>query len=77
MGFPVRKICKIAPNIVERNFKTEKPNEKWVTDITGFKLCGERLYFSLMLDLFSGEIVAYTIDSRPTYSVVSRMLEKA
>ncbi|EJR26359.1 hypothetical protein IIG_05401 [Bacillus cereus VD048] len=34
------KVGKIAPNILERNFKTEKPNEKWVTDITEFKLCG-------------------------------------
>uniref|UniRef100_UPI001419C151 IS3 family transposase n=3 Tax=Bacillaceae TaxID=186817 RepID=UPI001419C151 len=67
----------IAPNILERNFKAEKPNEKWVTDITEFKLCGEKLYLSPMLDLFNGEIIAYTIDSRPTYSLVSRMLEKA
>ncbi len=27
------KVGKIAPNILERNFKAEKPNEKWVTDI--------------------------------------------
>ncbi|PPQ47517.1 hypothetical protein C5G87_15425 [Paenibacillus peoriae] len=31
-------IGKIAPNILERNFHVEKPNEKWVTDITEFKL---------------------------------------
>ena len=30
-----------------------------------------------MLDLFNGEIIAYTIDSRPTYSLVSKMLEKS
>ncbi|SCN03493.1 Protein of unknown function [Bacillus wiedmannii] len=30
-----------------------------------------------MLDLFNGEIIAYTIDSRPTYSLVSRMLGKS
>ena len=33
------QVGKIAPNILERNFKAEKPNEKWVTDITEFKLC--------------------------------------
>ncbi|OTX91551.1 hypothetical protein BK771_08530 [Bacillus thuringiensis serovar ostriniae] len=42
-------VGKIEPNILERNFKAEKPNEKWVTDITEFKLCGEKLYFSPML----------------------------
>ncbi|MGG0238484.1 IS3 family transposase [Bacillus rhizoplanae] len=71
------KIGKVAPNILERNFTAEKPNEKWVTDITEFKLFGEKLYVSPMLDLFNGEIIAYTIGSRPTYSLVSKMLEKS
>ena len=64
------KVGKIAPNILERNFKAEKPNEKWVTDITEFKLFGEKLYLSPILDLYNGEIITYTIGSRPTYSLV-------
>ena len=71
------KVGKTAPNILDRNFQAEKPNEKWVTDITEFKLFGEKLYLSPMLDLFNGEIVTYTIDSRPRYSLVSKMLEQA
>ncbi|WP_155982705.1 IS3 family transposase [Paucisalibacillus sp. EB02] len=71
------KIGKTAPNILDRNFKAEKPNEKWVTDITEFKLFGEKLYLSPILDLFNGEIITYTIGSRPTYSLVSDMLEKS
>jgi putative transposase len=71
------KVGKTAPNILDRNFQAEKPNMKWVTDITEFKLLGEKLYLSPMLDLFNGEIVAYTIDSRPRYSLVSKMLEQA
>ncbi|MDF9761917.1 transposase InsO family protein [Peribacillus simplex] len=39
-------VGKIALNILDRNFKAEKPNEKWVTDITEFKLFGEKLYLS-------------------------------
>ncbi|HGE5783328.1 TPA: DDE-type integrase/transposase/recombinase, partial [Bacillus pseudomycoides] len=62
------KVGNIAPNILNRNFQAEKPNEKWVTDITEFKLFGEKLYLSPMLDLFNGEIITYTIASRPTYS---------
>ncbi|GAB2541173.1 transposase InsO family protein [Gracilibacillus alcaliphilus] len=67
----------IAPNILDRNFNAKKPNQKWVTDITEFKLFGEKLYLSPMLDLYNGEIIAYTIDSRPTYLLVSEMLEKS
>jgi transposase InsO family protein len=70
-------VGQIAPNILERNFQAEKPNEKWVTDITEFKLFGEKLYLSPMLDLFNGEIITYTIGSRPTYSLVSTMLDQA
>ncbi|CKE88676.1 transposase [Bacillus cereus H3081.97] len=71
------KVGKIAPNILERNFYTDVPNQKWVTDITEFKLFGEKLYVSPVLDLYNGEIITYTIGSRPTYSLVSEMLEKA
>ncbi|QWI18544.1 IS3 family transposase [Bacillus wiedmannii] len=70
-------VGEIAPNILNRNFQAEKPNEKWVTDITEFKLFGEKLYLSPMLDLFNGEIITYTIGSRPTYSLVSTMLDQA
>lgn len=71
------KVGRVAPNILNREFKAEAPNEKWVTDITEFKLFGEKLYLSPVLDLFNGEIITYTIGSRPTYSLVSEMLDKA
>lgn len=70
-------VGKIAPNHLDRQFSEDAPNEKWVTDITEFKLFGEKLYLSPVLDLFNGEIITYTIGSRPTYSLVSDMLEKA
>lgn len=70
-------VGEIAPNILNRNFQSEKPNEKWVTGITEFKLFGEKLYLSPMLDLFNGEMITYTIGSRPTYSLVSTMLDQA
>lgn len=67
------KVGKVAPNILDRNFKAEKPNQKWVTDITEFKLIGEKLYLLPILDLYNGEIITYTIGSRPTYFLVSKM----
>lgn len=70
-------VGKTAPNILDRNFKAEKTNEKWVTDITEFKLFAEKLYLSPIVDLYNGEIITYTISSRPTYSLVSEMLEQS
>jgi len=70
-------VGKIAPNLLDRKFTTDAPNKKWVTDITEFKMFGEKLYLSPVLDLFNGEIISYTIGSRPTYTLVSKMLEMA
>ncbi|WP_237417192.1 IS3 family transposase [Halobacillus litoralis] len=70
------KVGKVAENLLNREFKADKPNQKWVTDITEFKLFGEKLYLSPILDLFNGEIISYTLGTRPTYALVEEMLEK-
>ena len=71
------KVGKIAPNLLNRNFYAEKPNQKWVTDVTEFSLFGEKLYLSPILDLCSSDLVSYTISDRPVLSMVTNMLEKA
>ncbi|KSU77337.1 putative transposase [Fictibacillus enclensis] len=70
-------VGKIAPNVIARKFQAVKPNEKWVTDVTEIQLHGEKLYLSPVLDLYNGEIVAYQMEHRPVYSLVSKMLDKA
>ena len=71
------EVGKIAPNLLERNFKAKKPNQKWVTDVTEFSLFGQKLYLSPILDLCSRDIVSYTIFDRPVLSMVTIMLESA
>lgn len=71
------EVGKIAPNILKRNFKAEKPNEKWVTDVTEFSLFGKKLYLSPILDLYNGEIVSYNISDSPNFAQITNMLEKA
>ena len=71
------EVGKIAPNLLNRDFATEKPNEKWVTDVTEFNLFGEKLYLSPILYLHSGDLVSYTISARPVLSMVISMLDKA
>ena len=70
-------VGKIASNILKRDFTATRPNEKWVTDITEFHLFGEKLYLSPVLDLFNGEIIAYNMEKRPVYPLVSKMLKQA
>ena len=71
------EVGKIAPNLLNRDFHTEKPNQKWVTDVTEFSLFGEKLYLSPILDLCSSDLVSYTISERPVLSMVTTMLDKA
>lgn len=71
------EIGKIAPNLLDRDFKAERPNLKWVTDVTEFNLFGQKLYLSPILDLCSSNIVSYTISDRPVLSMVTSMLDKA
>ena len=71
------EVCKIAPNLLNRDFHAEKPNQKWVTDVTEFSLLGKKLYLSPILDLCSRDLVSYTISDRPVLSMVTDMLDKA
>ncbi|MGF6727293.1 putative transposase [Paraburkholderia sp. GAS41] len=71
------EVGKIAPNVLERQFDAESPNQKWVTDVTEFNVRGEKLYLSPVLDLYNGEIVAYQMARRPLFDMVGTMLEKA
>ena len=71
------EVGKIAPNLLNRNFYAEKPNQKWVTDVTEFSLFGQKLYLSPILDLHNGYLVSYAIFDRPILSMVTTMLDKA
>lgn len=71
------EVGKIAPNLLKRNFKADKPNERWVTDVTEFSIFGRKLYLSPILDLYNGEIVSYNLSERPTFRQTIDMLKKA
>lgn len=71
------EVGKIAPNLLQRDFKAERPNQKWVTDVTEFSLFGQKVYLSPIIDLYSRDVVSYTISDRPVLNMVTTMLEKA
>lgn len=49
----------IRPNLLNRQFTTTAPNETWVTDMTEFRVNGDRLYCSPVMDLFDRQIIGY------------------
>lgn len=68
--------AKVA-NVLQRQFQAAKPNQKWVTDVTEFNVRGDKLYLSPVMDLYNGEIVAYAMQRRPHFALVSHMLNQA
>lgn len=68
---------KIAPNLLDRKFKATRMYEKWVTDITEFKVAGKKLYLSPIMDLYNREIISYHLSESPNFEQVFSMLSKA
>lgn len=66
-----------APNLLLRNFEAAAINVKWVTDVTEMKVADGKLFFSPVMDLCTGEIIAFETDTRPSFSMVVGMLKKA
>jgi len=68
---------KTTQNLLERNFIADKPNQKWVTDLTEFSLFGKKLYLSPIMDLYNREIISYNISDRPSFYQTMQMLDQA
>ena len=71
------ELGKIAPNVINRNFHTTAPDQKWATDVTQVKIKDRWVYLSPILDMFNGEIVSYVISDSPNLKMVMTMLDNA
>jgi len=72
-----REVNVYSDNHLNRDFHASKPNEKWVTDITYLTFNGQRLYLSVIKDLYNNEIVSYHISRRNDLKLVIETLKKA
>jgi putative transposase len=68
----------VAENLLNREFTAEKPNEKWVTDVTEFKYGStKKAYLSAILDLHDGSIVSYVLGRSNNNKLVFQTLDQA
>lgn len=68
----------IAENILNRDFTAQKPNEKWLTDVTEFKYGNnQKAYLSAILDLYDNSIIAYILGTSNNNAVVLKTLNQA
>ena len=65
------------PNLLNRDFKAERPNQKWVTDISYIKTNQGTLYLSIIRDLFDNSIVAYKTGTEQNINLVLSNIREA
>lgn len=71
------EISPAVPNLIKRNFHADKPNQKWLTDITEFHIPAGKIYLSPIIDCFDGMPVSWTIGTSPNAQLVNTMLDIA
>lgn len=64
-------------NLLNRNFKTERPNQKWVTDISYIKTSQGTLYLSVIRDLYDNSIIAYKTGTEQNVNLVLSTIREA
>ena len=71
------EITPAPENLLKRDFHADKPNNKWLTDITEFHIPAGKAYLSPVVDCFDGMIVSWTVSTRPDAEMVNTMLDLA
>jgi len=67
----------IAPNLLNRNFSADQPNQKWVVDISYIWTREGWLYLAVVLDLYSRRVIGWAVSNRLKRDLAIRALEMA
>ena len=70
-------VGKVADNIINRDFSTNMPLQKWTTDVSQFNFPWGKCYLSPILDMNTNEIISYDLSLSPNLEQIHRMLDKA
>ena len=71
------EISPAVDNLVARDFHADKPNTKWLTDLTEFHIPAGKVYLSPIIDCFDGMVISWTIGTSPDAELVNTMLDAA
>ena len=71
------EVGKVADNIVNRDFSTTAPLQKWTTDVSQFNFPWGKCYISPILDMNTNEVISYDLSLSPNLEQIQRMLNAA
>jgi transposase InsO family protein len=66
-----------APNLLNRNFRTSRPNEVWVSDISYINVGDGHWYLCVIIDLFSRKVVGWAFRNHMRDDLVIEALDNA
>jgi transposase InsO family protein len=67
----------LAPNVLQRDFKATRPNEKWVGDITYLPTAQGFIFLAVLLDLYSRRVVGWAVGPTLQTELAMRALDMA
>ncbi|MGO1298084.1 MAG: IS3 family transposase [Vibrio sp.] len=67
----------VAPNLLAQDFNATAPNQKWAGDITYVATSEGWLYLAVIIDLYSRQVIGWSMDTRMTASLVCDALSMA
>ena len=71
------EISPAVENLINRDFHADKPNQKWLTDITEFSIEAGKVYLSPIIDCLDGMPVSWTLGTSPNARLANTMLKQA
>ena len=71
------EVGKVADNVINRNFRTTAPLQKWTTDVSQFSFTWGKCYISPILDMNTNEIISYDLSLSPNLEQIQHMLNRA
>ena len=73
----IGEVGKVAENLINRDFSTTAPLQKWTTDVSQFNFSWGKCYLSPILDMHTNEIISYDLALSPNMKQIQRMLARA
>jgi putative transposase len=70
-------VLPVAPNLLNREFTAERPNQRWVSDTTELIVAGKKFFLAVMFDLFSRFVVGWSLSSRNDRFLAIKALDMA
>ena len=76
-GSYLGEISPAPESLINRDFRSAAPNQKWLTDMTEFQIPAGKVTLSPIIDCFDGLVASWSLGTSPDAELVNSMLDAA